>query len=61
MKILKVIHGYPPEYNAGSEIYSQTLCESMADSGHEVLVFTRHENIFQPDYEVLGRAFRSIL
>jgi glycosyltransferase involved in cell wall biosynthesis len=26
MKILKVIHGYPMRYNAGSEVYTQTLC-----------------------------------
>jgi len=27
MKILKVIHGYPIRYNAGSEVCSQTLCQ----------------------------------
>ena len=25
MRVLKVIHGYPMRYNAGSEVYSQTL------------------------------------
>lgn len=25
MRILQVIHGYPPRYNAGSEVYTQTL------------------------------------
>ena len=34
MKILKVIHGYPMRYNAGSEVYSQTLCHGLADK-HE--------------------------
>lgn len=52
MKILKVIHGYPPLYNAGSEVYSQTLCLGMVDRGHEVHVFTREENPFAKDYEV---------
>ncbi len=51
MKILKVIHGYPPAYNAGSEVYSQTLCKSLAKS-HEVHVFTREENPFLPDYHI---------
>jgi len=32
MKILKVIHGYPMRYNAGSEVYSQTLCHALV--GH---------------------------
>ena len=49
MKILKVIHGYPPAYNAGSEVYSQTLCNALSKS-HEVHVFTREENPFLPDY-----------
>ena len=49
MKILKVIHGYPPYYNAGSEIYSQILAHELAEK-HEVQVFTRHENSFLPDF-----------
>ena len=51
MKIMKVIHGYPPAYNAGSEVYSQTLCHELASS-HEVHVFTREENPFLPDYSL---------
>ena len=50
MKILKVIHGYPMRYNAGSEIYSQTLCRALADAGHEVQVFTREEDPFKCDF-----------
>lgn len=49
LKILKVIHGYPMRYNAGSEVYSQTLCRALAER-HEVHVFTRQENVFAPDY-----------
>lgn len=49
MKILKVIHGYPKRYNAGSEVYSQLLCHELANR-HEVQVFTREENVFEPDY-----------
>lgn len=48
MKILKVIHGYPMRYNAGSEVYSQTLCQGLAER-HEVHVFTREEDAFAPD------------
>lgn len=51
MKILKVIHGYPMRYNAGSEVYSQTLCHALADR-HEVHVFTREEDPFAPDYQL---------
>jgi glycosyltransferase involved in cell wall biosynthesis/MoaA/NifB/PqqE/SkfB family radical SAM enzyme len=49
MKILKVIHGYPPRYSAGSEVYSQILAHELANK-HEVQVFTRQENSFIPDY-----------
>jgi glycosyltransferase involved in cell wall biosynthesis len=49
MRILKVIHGYPPTYSAGSEVYTQTLCHELSRQGHEVRVFTREEISGQPD------------
>ena len=51
MKILKVIHGYPMRYNAGSEVYSQMLCHGLANR-HEVQVFTREEDPFAPDFRL---------
>ena len=51
MRILKIIHGYPPQYNAGSEVYSQQLCQALADR-HEVEVLTREEDLLRPDYAV---------
>ena len=51
MRVLQVIHGYPPQYNAGSEVYTQTLAHGLA-ARHEVHVFTREENPFAPDYAV---------
>lgn len=53
MKILKVIHGYPMRYNAGSEVYSQMLCQGLADK-HEVHVFTRFEDPFIADYKMIN-------
>ena len=52
MKILQVIHGYPMRYNAGSEVYTQTLAHGLAARGHDVRVFTREEDPFRPDYAV---------
>lgn len=49
MRVLQVIHGYPMRYNAGSEVYTQTLCRELA-SRHEVHVFTREEDSFAPDF-----------
>ena len=51
MKILQVIHGYPMRYNAGSEVYTQTLCHELAKN-HELHVFTREEDPFAPDYRL---------
>lgn len=51
MRILQVIHGYPMRYNAGSEVYTQTLAQALA-ARHEIEVFTREEDPFAPDYAV---------
>jgi len=51
MHILKIIHGFPPDYNAGSEIYSQSICKEFAKS-HKVSVFTREEKIYEPDFKI---------
>jgi glycosyltransferase involved in cell wall biosynthesis/MoaA/NifB/PqqE/SkfB family radical SAM enzyme len=51
MKILQVIHGYPMRYNAGSEVYTQTLSHGLA-AQHEVHVFTREEDSFAPDFRL---------
>lgn len=51
MHILKVIHGYPPYYNAGSEVYTQSICNELSKS-HKVSVFTREENPYSPDFEI---------
>lgn len=51
MRILKIIHGYPPHYSAGSEVYSQSICEELSRN-HDVFVFTREENPYQPDFSI---------
>lgn len=51
MHLLKIIHGYPPHYNAGSEVYSQSVCNELSKS-HQVSIFTREENPFVPDFTI---------
>lgn len=51
MHILKIIHGYPPNYNAGSEVYSQSICNELSKH-HKVSVFTREENPYSSDFAV---------
>ncbi len=50
MRILQVIHGYPPIYNAGSEVYTQMLCQGLLNKGADLRVFSREEDPFRPDY-----------
>jgi glycosyltransferase involved in cell wall biosynthesis len=43
MRILHVIHAYPPRFTGGAEVYTQALCHALADR-HEVHVFTRADD-----------------
>ena len=47
-----IIHGYPRQYNGGSEIYTQTLAHGLQDAGCAVSVFAREEDPFLPDYSL---------
>jgi glycosyltransferase involved in cell wall biosynthesis/MoaA/NifB/PqqE/SkfB family radical SAM enzyme len=51
MHILIIIHGYPPNYNAGSEVYTQSICQELSKH-HRVSVFTREENPYRPDFTI---------
>lgn len=55
MRVLLVIHGYPPRYNAGSEVYTQTLARELA-SRHDVRVFTRQEDPFLTQFATVDEA-----
>ena len=50
MKILKIIHGYPTKYNAGSEVYSQSIVNELKKK-HKITVFTREENDYELDFK----------
>lgn len=49
MHIIKIIHGYPTKYNAGSEVYSQSIVDELKKN-NKVTVFTREENEYIPDF-----------
>jgi len=40
MKVLHVVHGFPPEYVGGTECYVQRLAEVQRAGGHDVCVLT---------------------
>jgi len=52
LNVLVSIHGYPRRYNAGSEVYTQTLALGLAKRGVPVSVFAREEDPFKPDYSL---------
>ena len=43
--------GYPPQEPAGIARYTHALAEGLADRGHEVHVFTRHEETPETSFE----------
>ena len=51
LHVIKIIHGYPLNYNAGSEVYSQSICEELSKQ-HKISVFTREENPYSPDFTI---------
>ena len=51
MHILKILHGYPPNYNAGSEVYSQSICNELSKR-HKISVFTREENPYSTCFSI---------
>ena len=51
MRILIIIHGYPPFYMAGSEVYTYNLARELAKN-NEVFVFHRIEDKSLPLYQI---------
>ncbi len=51
MKVMHVIHGYPPHYMAGSEVYTYNLTRELVRTD-EITVFTRIENPFESSYAI---------
>lgn len=49
-RVLLVNHGYPPAYNAGSEVYTQLVARGLASRGVSAAVFSREENLLRPDF-----------
>jgi len=49
LKVLKVIHGYPPYYMAGSEVYTANFCNEISKKV-DLSIFTRIEDEFTKPY-----------
>lgn len=56
MKIVFVLHGYPPFHNAGAETYAHSLNLWLKSRGHEVLALTRDSAVDWQGITVRKRA-----
>lgn len=52
MRVLLVVHGWPPAPSGGTELYTRTLAHALAARGIEVHVVTREANPCRPEYTV---------
>ncbi len=59
LKILHVVHGFPPADRAGAETYTYHLCKGLAKA-HEVFVFARVLDRLRPEYEVTDEVYEGI-
>ncbi len=50
MRVLVVVHGFPPAAQGGAEIYALTHALALRDCGDEVLVFTREQDPHKAEY-----------
>jgi len=56
MRILQVVHGFPPAASAGTEVYVHNLAHALAERpGDEVRVFTRDADPHRPELGVRER------
>ncbi len=60
MRILQVVHGFPPSAQAGAELHCYWLSKELASRGHQVAVFCRERGSGRPDYEVEDGSFEGI-
>ena len=52
MRILFVVHGFPPEATGGTEIYASGLAQALWRRGHHVVALAREASADQPEYRV---------
>jgi GT2 family glycosyltransferase/glycosyltransferase involved in cell wall biosynthesis len=50
MRILQIVHGFPPSGTGGAELYADSLSRGLVDAGHDVAVFTREAVEARPEF-----------
>ena len=44
MRVLYLVHQYPPEHVSGTELYTQSVARVLASLGHQAGIFYRHHS-----------------
>ena len=52
MRVLEVVHGFPPSAQGGAEIYAWTHACALRDLGDEVVVLTRDADVTRHEYDI---------
>jgi len=60
LKILFVVHGFPPQDLAGTEVHTLTVAAGLKNRGHHVRVFHRHAAPEVPEYRVEAGEFEGV-
>jgi len=61
MRVLVVVHGYPPAARGGSEVYAETHARTLRDScGDDLLVLTRDNDSTRPEFELRETHHRGV-
>jgi len=58
VRILQVVHQFPPKRVGGTEIYTESLVQELGRRGHDLLVFYPEENLTPGEEEVAASGFR---
>lgn len=51
MRVLLVVHGFPPHEQSGTELYTSELAQALARAGHDVAVFAGSHSAGEPAQE----------
>jgi len=61
MKVLMVVHQFPPQYMTGTELYAMDLALALVAEGHQVSILSAEANLsHHPDYHDRTETYRGL-